>query len=189
MAVKNAEELLKHELGDILYAEKQILKALKPMIRETSNAEMKARLEQHHDETEQQVANVEKAFEAMGLKARAQKCPGILGILEEKKEFKEDEEPSKPMLEAFNLGAGLRVEHYEIAAYRSAIALAKSIGQREVADLLKLNLDQELAMAKFIESSSAAALRQVQAALAAEAAEEGATAKSASKRTAKKSSR
>ena len=101
-------------------------------------------------------------FEVMGLKARAQKCPGILGILEEKKEFKSEEEPSKPMLEAFNLGAGLRVEHYEIAAYRSAMALAKSLRQREVADLLKANLDQEVAMAKFIETSSAKVLRTVE---------------------------
>ena len=162
MAVKNPQELLKHELGDLLYAEKQILKALKPMIRETSDPEMKQRLEQHQGETEQQIGNLERAFEAMGLKARGQKCPGILGILEEKKEFQEEEEPSKPILEAFNLGAGLRVEHYEIAAYRSAMALAKSLRQTEVVELLKTNLDQEVAMAKFIETSSAKVLRTVE---------------------------
>ena len=162
MAVHEMQGLLKHELGDLLYAEKQILKALKPMIRETSDPEMKERLEQHQEETEQQIGNLERAFEAMGLKVKAQKCPGILGILEEKKEFQSEEEPSKPMLEAFNLGAGLRVEHYEIAAYRSAMALAKSLRQREVADLLKTNLDQEVAMAKFIETSSAKVLRTVE---------------------------
>ena len=168
MAVTNAQELLKHELGDLLYAEKQILKALKPMIRETSDPEMKARLEQHHTETEGQVTNLERAFEAMGLKARAQKCPGILGIIEEKKEFQEEEEPSKPVLEAFNLGAGLRVEHYEIAAYRSAMALARSLRQMEVVSLLKTNLDQELAMAKFIEGAAPKVLRMMQDAAAQE---------------------
>ena len=164
MAVKNPQELLKHELGDLLYAEKQILKALKPMIRETSDPEMKERLVQHQDETEQQIGNLERAFEALGLKARGQKCPGILGILEEKKEFQEEEEPSKPILEAFNLGAGLRVEHYEIAAYRSAMALARSLRQPQVVELLKANLEQEIAMAKFIEASSAKVLRMVEAA-------------------------
>ncbi|HEY0970855.1 MAG TPA: ferritin-like domain-containing protein [Gemmatimonadales bacterium] len=162
MAVTNAQELLKHDLGDLLYAEKQILKALKPMIRETSNAEMKQRLEEHHGETEQQIQNLERAFEAMGSKPRPQKCPGILGIIEEKKDFKEEEEPSAPVLEAFNLGAGLRVEHYEIAAYRSALALAKSLRQTEVAGLLKQNLDQELAMAKFIETAAPKVLRDVE---------------------------
>ena len=50
MPVKTPRELLKHELGDLLYAEKQILKAMKPMIRETSDPDMRARLEQHERE-------------------------------------------------------------------------------------------------------------------------------------------
>ena len=166
MPMTDPQELLKHELGDLLYAERQILKALGPMIRETTHPEMKARLESHRQETEQQVGNLEKAFEAMGLKPKAQKCPGILGILEEKKEFKTDEEPTPPILEAFNLGAGLRVEHYEIAAYRSAVALARSLRQSEVVELLKTNLEQELAMAKFIESSSSKVLAAVRSAIA-----------------------
>src|SRR5688500_8732311 len=182
MPVKTPRELLKHELGDLLYAEKQILKAIRPMIRETSDPEMKARLEQHEQETEAQVGNIERAFEAIGEKARAQKCPGILGIIEEKKEFKEEEEPSKAMLEAFNLGAGLRVEHYEIAAYRSAMTLAKALGLRDVAALLKENLDQELAMAKFIEAAAPAALQKVMAMVEQEQMkEEAKAARSASK--------
>ncbi len=165
MAVNDLQALLKHELGDLLFAEKTILKGLKKMTREVSNPEMKARMEAHYTETEQQIDNIERAFEAMGLKARAQKCPGILGIMEEHDEFKTEEEPSKPILEAFDLGSGLRVEHYEIAGYRSAIALARALRQREVVDLLKQNLEQEVAMAKFIETSAAAALQQVQGAL------------------------
>lgn len=187
MAVTNPQELLKHELGDLLYAEKQILKALRPMIRETSDPEMKARLEQHEGETEQQVANLEQAFGAMGWKVKAEKCPGILGILEEKKEFKSEEEPPRPMLEAFNLGAGLRVEHYEIAAYRSAVALARSLGQSEVVALLRANLEQELAMAKFIEGASARVLRAVQDAAATAEAQD--TSRSASKRASKRASK
>lgn len=168
MTMKTAQDLLKHDLGDLLYAEKHILKALKPMIRQSSDAEMKERLEQHRQETEQQISNLEQAFQAMGLKPKAQKCPGILGIIEEKKEFERDEEPTPAVLESFNLGAGLRVENYEIAAYRSALALAKSLAQREVADLLKANLDQEVAMARFIESASIKVLRTTQASMRAE---------------------
>lgn len=161
--MNTAQDLLKHDLGDLLYAEKHILKALKPMIRQSSDAEMKERLEQHRQETEQQISNLEMAFQVMGLKPKAQKCPGILGIIEEKKEFEKDEEPTPAVLESFNLGAGLRVENYEIAAYRSALSLAKSLAQREVADLLKANLDQEVAMARFIEGAATKVLRTTQA--------------------------
>ena len=184
MPMTDAKELLKHDLGDLLYAEKQILKALGPMIRETLHEEMKSRLEAHRQETEQQIGNLEQAFEAMGLKPKPQKCPGILGIIEEKKEFKSEEEPTPPILEAFNLGAGLRVEHYEIAAYRSAVALARSLRQQEVVELLKTNLEQELAMAKFIETSSSKVLAAVHSAIAER---EDKDASAARRKTAKKS--
>ncbi|MDF1504682.1 ferritin-like domain-containing protein [Roseisolibacter sp. H3M3-2] len=189
MAVEDLQDLLKHELGDLLYAEKTILKGLKKMTREVSNPDMKQRLEAHYGETEQQIENLERAFESLGLKARAQKCPGILGIMQEHEEFKSEEEPSKPILEAFDLGAGLRVEHYEIAGYRSAIALARALRAREVVDLLKQNLEQEVAMAKFIETSAAASLQQVQGMLAGQENGNGGARKSAGKSAGKTASR
>jgi ferritin-like metal-binding protein YciE len=163
MPIHSLPELLIHDLGDILFAEKTILKALPKMIREVSGAEMRARLEQHLGETQQQVRNLEQAFEAVGERPKAQRCPGILGIIQEHDEFKEEEEPTKPIMEAFDLGAGLRVEHYEIAAYRSAIALAENLGLEQVVGLLRQNLEQELAMAAFIESSAGMALETARA--------------------------
>ena len=164
MPMESTRDLLIHDLGDILYAEKQILKSLPKMIREASNPKMRERLEAHRGETEEQNQNLERAFELMGRKPRGQKCPGILGILEAKKEFDEEEDASKEMTEAFNLGAGLRVEHYEIAAYRSALAVAKTAGEKEISDLLAKNLEQEVEMARFIETNARKVLKEVEAA-------------------------
>jgi ferritin-like metal-binding protein YciE len=166
MSMENLHDLLKHELGDLLFAEKTVLKGLKKMTKEAKDPDVKARLEQHYTETEQQITNLEAAFEAIGEKARAQKCPGILGIMEEKKEFDSEEEPSPELKEAFNLGAGMRVEHYEIAGYHSAIALAKVTGNRECADLLTQNLQQELDMEKFLRAASGKALKEIDRKLA-----------------------
>jgi ferritin-like metal-binding protein YciE len=163
MAVNDMSELLKHELGDLLYAEKTILKGLKKMSREVADPAMRDRLLEHYDETEQQIANLEKAFAAIGQRARAQKCPGILGLMQEHDEFKSDEEPSKEMLEAFDLGSGLRVEHYEIAAYNTAIAIARTVGNAECVELLRENLQQEVAMEKFLRSNALKALKKLQA--------------------------
>src|SRR5688500_1913848 len=69
MAVNDLQELLKHELGDLLFAEKTILKGLKQMSREVSDPDMRQRMEAHQGETEQQIQNIERAFESMGLKA------------------------------------------------------------------------------------------------------------------------
>jgi ferritin-like metal-binding protein YciE len=161
MAVKDLRALLKHELGDLYFAEKHILKALKKMTKEATDPELRARMERHQSETEGHIDRVERAFAALDLKPKAQKCPGILGIIEEHDEFKEEEEPSKETLAAFDMGSGLRVEHYEIAAYRGIIALSKALGEREVADLMAQNLAEEVDMEKFLVANGARALKEM----------------------------
>jgi ferritin-like metal-binding protein YciE len=186
MPVHTIPELLLHDLGDLLFAERTILKALKNMIREVSGPDMRARLEQHYGETEQQIRNLEQAFEALGERAKGERCPGILGIIEEHDDFKKEEAGSKAILEAFDLGAGLRVEHYEIAAYGSAISLARNLGLQQVVDLLQQNLDQELAMAAFIESAAPMALETARANATEQAARRGGARKGGAKKGAAK---
>lgn len=157
------KELLKHELGDLLYAEQRFLTSTKALAREAQDDEIKQRIEQHVRETEGQIERVKRAFEAIGEKAKAEKCEAAIGLREEHDSFKSEEKPSKQILAAFDLGSGLRVEHYEIAAYRTAIALAKTLGQRECADILQENLDEELSMATFLEKNAAKALKRIAA--------------------------
>ena len=161
MPVKDLRALLKHELGDLYFAEKHILKALKKMTKEATDPVLRERMERHQDETEGHIDRVERAFAALDLKPKAQKCPGILGIIEEHDEFKEEEEPTKETLAAFDMGSGLRVEHYEIAAYRGIIALSKALGEREVADLMAQNLAEEVDREKFLVANSVRALKEM----------------------------
>ena len=58
MAVTEMRELLLHELGDILYAERKSLTGTRGMAREVSSPEMKARLEEHVRETEGQIERI-----------------------------------------------------------------------------------------------------------------------------------
>ena len=161
MAVNDMNQLLKHELGDLLYAERTFLKGLKKMSKEISDPVIKDRVVKHASETEQHIEVLGKAFESIGLKPRAEKCDGAIGLKEEHDSFLEKEDPSREMIEAFDLGAGLRIEHYEIAGYRSAIAIAKVLGNNECARLLEKNLDQEVAMATFLEQNALTALQKL----------------------------
>ena len=158
------KDLLKHELGDLLYAEKRFTTATKAMIRETNDPEVKARLEKHVEETAVQIERLEKAFASIGEKAKAEKCEGIIGLKEEHDSYKREEKPSKPQLAAFDLGSGLRVEHYEIAAYRTAIAMATALGYAECGRLLQESLMEEEAMARFLEKNAVGSLRKLLAA-------------------------
>lgn len=161
MPATEMKELLKHELGDLLYAEQKILRMLGAMNRESSNPRMKERVGEHLQETYEQIERLKRAFEVIGEEARAEKCHAAIGLKEEHDSFVREEEPSPPMLEAYNLGNGLRVEHYEIAGYRSAIALAQAMGETECVALLGESLREEEAMATFIERSAARSLKLI----------------------------
>lgn len=169
MPMTELRELLKHELGDLLYAEKTFLRGLKKMAREIADPQVKERVEEHVGETEEQIERLNDAFRVIGEKAKAEKCPGAIGILEEHDSFKSEEKPSKTVLEAFDLGSALRAEHYEIAGYRTAIALATALGEKECVAILHENLTEEEAMAKFLERNAVKSLRKLVKQQAAEA--------------------
>ena len=136
-------ELFMHELGDILYAERVLVKALPTLEKEATDEELAVSFHEHRAETEQHVANLERAFEELGEKVKAEKCPGIEGIKQEHDDFVKTQSPSPEVLDAFLTGAGARTEHYEIAAYEGLIASAEAMGEDRVAKLLSDNLGQE----------------------------------------------
>src|ERR1700738_4105773 len=68
------------------------------------------------------------------------------GIVEEgKSALEKDEEGAS--FDCGLIGAALRTEHYEIAAYQATIAMAKTLGMQDVIDLLTENLNEEMAAA------------------------------------------
>jgi ferritin-like metal-binding protein YciE len=136
-------DLFLHELGDVLYVERTLVKTLPKLQKEASDQELARGFRDHLAETKLHVANVENAFRALGEKPKTEKCPGIEGIKREHDDFVEEESPSAEVLDSFLTSAGARTEHYEIAAYEGLIATARVMGEREVASLLSENLAQE----------------------------------------------
>jgi ferritin-like metal-binding protein YciE len=147
--MSDPRDLFLHELGDLLYAERTLVKALPKLQEEASDAELAQGFEEHLEETKKHVLNVERAFEALGETPKAEKCPGIEGIKKEHDDFVAKESPSPDVLDAFLTGAGARAEHYEIAAYEGLVTSAEAMGETAVVELLAENLEQELnALAK-----------------------------------------
>ena len=143
--MSDPRHLFLHELGDVLYAEKTLVKALPKLQEEASDAELASGFADHLEETRQHVKNLEQAFEALGEPAKAEKCPGIEGIKKEHDDFVANESPTPEVLDAFLTGAGARTEHYEIAAYEGLVTMATAMGEDTVASLLNENLEQEKA--------------------------------------------
>jgi len=141
--MSDPRELFLHELGDILYAEHTLVRALPELQEEASDEELARGFGEHLDETRQHVKNIEHAFGALGVEAKAEKCPGIDGIKKEHDDFVANESPSQEVLDAFLTGAGARTEHYEIAAYEGLVTMADAMGENEVVKLLSENLADE----------------------------------------------
>ena len=131
--MQDPRELFMHELGDILYAERTLVKALPKLQDEATDDELASGFEAHLEETKQHVKNVEAAFEKLGETPKAEKCPGIDGIKKEHDEFVANESPSEDVLDAFLTGAAARTEHYEIAAYEGLVTMAEAMGETDVA--------------------------------------------------------
>jgi len=143
--MSDPRELFLHELGDALYAEQTLVKALPKLQDEASDTELATGFGDHLEETKQHVENLKLAFEELGEPAKAEKCPGIEGIKKEHDEFVANESPTPEVLDAFLTGAGARTEHYEIASYEGLITMADAMGETKVVELLTQNLEQEKA--------------------------------------------
>jgi ferritin-like metal-binding protein YciE len=91
--MSDPRELFLHELGDVLLAERTLVKALLKLQEEASDEELAKGFADHLDETRQHVKNVEQAFEQLGEPARAEKCPGIEGIKKEHDDFVSHQPP------------------------------------------------------------------------------------------------
>jgi ferritin-like metal-binding protein YciE len=141
---KTLHDLFEDGLKDIYYAEKKILTALPKMAKATETEELAAAFEKHRRETEQQVGRLEQVFEFLDQPAKGKKCPGIDGILEERKEILE-EFKGMPALDAGLLAGAQAVEHYEITRYGTLIAWAEKLGLGKAVPLLQQNLDEEKA--------------------------------------------
>ena len=147
--VAGLEELLVQELQDLYDAEKQLVRALPKMVKAASNEELQNAFRDHLEVTKGQVQRLEQVFEGMDQKARSKPCKGMKGIVEEGNETLQ-EDLEEGLMDAAIIGAGRRVEHYEMAGYASVIAMAKQLGLRNAEQLLNETLREEMETDKLL---------------------------------------
>jgi ferritin-like metal-binding protein YciE len=152
--VENAQELLEHELKDIYDAEHKLVKALTKMAKDAADEKLSKGFLEHRQVTEGQIERLDGVFEILGKKPRRQPCPGIDGLIKEYSKFVREEAPDGPVLNAFATGAALKVEHYEIVAYKTLIGLAEQLNLPEAVSLLEQNLGEEEETAQKLERLS-----------------------------------
>jgi Mn-containing catalase len=138
------EELLVENLRDLLHAEGQLVKALPKMAEAAQNGALKLCLENHLEETKEQVERLKEVFTLLGVPAKAKPCKGMAGLIEEGNEvIEEGDGMEPPAADLALIAAAQKVEHYEISGYGTARALAGQVGLPAVAELLARSLAEE----------------------------------------------
>lgn len=142
MKMETLRDLLIEELSDIYDAENQIIEALPKMKKAAKSDQLKQSFQQHLDVTREQVSRLEEVFEALEQKPKRKTCKAMKGLIKEGEDMIE-EDADRDVKDAGLIASAQRVEHYEIAAYGTAMAYAKQLGMDNVIKLLSRTLEEE----------------------------------------------
>ena len=138
------QELLTEELKDLLHAENQLVKALPKMVKAANSEELKTAFADHLEQTRGHVDRLNQVFEMLGEKPKAKPCKGMAGLVEEGREVIADgKEMDDATADLALIGAAQRVEHYEIAAYGTARAIAEQMDRKDIVKILSQTLAEE----------------------------------------------
>jgi len=150
--INDPKKLFHYELGMALGAERKVLATLRKLERKAQRDELKQQFHHHLEETEEQIKNLEQAFEMLGAQAGAHEADSANGIAAEGEKLVEKVDDE--LIDAVLLGAAAKTEHVEIAMYEGLITKAEAMGADEIVSLLEENLEQEKHTLEEVNSAS-----------------------------------
>ncbi|HEY8918570.1 MAG TPA: DUF892 family protein [Chitinophaga sp.] len=130
-------------LREIYWAEQNLVTVLSTMAAAATGKSLQEAFGTHRMQTENHVKMVEQVFELMGIAPQAEHCIGLQGLFDEGWKVIDQTEEGTAQRDVALIIAAQKVEHYEIACYGSLATLATTMGQMEIAKLLRKVLSQE----------------------------------------------
>lgn len=128
-------------LSSALYTERELVNTLPELIGEAADAELRASLQEHLEETRQHAANVERMFEVFGAEPASERS-ALMDALKQTHSELRSATPGE-MRDLVVAIAAATTEHVEIAMYSALRQMAESIGRSDVARLIDRNLAEE----------------------------------------------
>ena len=135
------KELLIEQLKDAYSAEKQALRCMQKAVRKASTPARDG-IQMHIEQTQVQIERVEQIMESLTIRPGRKVCEAMRGLVEEAQQEIGEHEKG-PVLDLVIVAGMQRIEHYEIAAYGTNIAIARALGEQEAVGLLSETLEEE----------------------------------------------
>ncbi|HMQ31652.1 MAG TPA: DUF892 family protein [Chloroflexaceae bacterium] len=164
MAIRTLEEKFIHDLADIYDAEHRFLEAQQQMLQQASAPQLKTMIQEHMDQTRQQIGNLEQIYSQLGSRPIRIKCDAAAGLVTEGQKGLQEAQANPAVRDCMIAGSVAKVEHYEVASYRGLLTAAEGMGQAQIASLLSQNLQQEEQTAHMVEQSTPMLLQQAMSA-------------------------
>jgi ferritin-like metal-binding protein YciE len=143
MEFNSLTDVLVEELADLYNAEQQLVEAMPRLAAAAHSYDLRDALEAHFEETRIHVDRLQSIFADMGIRfAPSKTCQAMQGLVAESDEIASSGGDAVAH-DAALIGAAQRIEHYEIASYGTARALAGELGLDRTSSLLDETLGEE----------------------------------------------
>lgn len=160
MTTDSTKQLLVDGLQELYYTEQQLVDALETLADQTNDETASQAFSEHRDETQGHIDRLEQVFEQISEKPQTKDEQVVDALIDEHEQFAQENDGD--ILDRYNIAAGQKTEHYEIAAYGNLTSLAGRLGYDEAADLLEETLrEEESALDEFSQAGEQFDERQV----------------------------
>ncbi len=140
--MKTLEELFEHQLKDLYSAETQLVDALPKMAEKANDSKLQKAFESHLEETKEHKSRLETICKELDISPKGETCKAMEGLIREAKSFISEADTDE-IMDAGLIAEAQRVEHYEISGYGTAVRYAKELGHHDIAERLRMTLDEE----------------------------------------------
>lgn len=142
MRLDSIETVYATHLGDLRSTEKQLIEALPKLAEAASDKKLKEVFIRHLAETRIHLVRIEVVVATSPSPVGSERCEGSYGLIQTAERVIAAD-GSDAVRDVALIAAAQRIEHFEIAAYGAARALAGQLDQREAQELLREILDEE----------------------------------------------
>ena len=142
MKLSSIEDVYADQLASLRSAEQQLVEALPKLADAASDKKLKQAFVQHLAETEVHLERLGQVIATWGSRVPKAACEAMRGLVSEGEKVIGAAGPGT-VKDVALIAVAQCIEHYEIAVYGTARALADQLDQREARELLSQTLDEE----------------------------------------------
>jgi ferritin-like metal-binding protein YciE len=141
MKPTSVQDVYADHLADLRSVETQLIDALSEMADAASDKKLKQAFAEHLAQTERHLERLDEIIRTSPVDVPTEMCEAMQVLISDGRQIEAD--TPEEVKDVALIAAAQRIEHFEIAAYGTARALADQLDQRTARELLSETLDEE----------------------------------------------